>query len=379
MKYISKIAATPGIPAVMPAASIVAMTTVAGQTMPVPGIQRLPQHPFIQRAPIGKIPPVPATLDRAAFEQIMRREFGVKTITTGTQATQESILSGLTISGWQSWAPDEAADEYQQIVDAFRDFRRVFGATPVVSVITFFEKRYDVKNGAVVADDKTGAQFGVTDLTIFKRATTMPVPLPLDRSNVQGKYGPAPPGALGMGYKGSPKAAPLIVPGTHAETFKRAVVHELGHGLASAAMNLPNPASSVDPKMMQDYKKAVGWTDFVPAANGKPAVSEKLFDSKLGKEITRANWNDPEWGEQPVSEYSLDGPGEDFAESVMAFVYNPQVLQKRSPARHKFIDQGRQKWLPRMFTLPPRRPRPFQSPAPEMNDAPDIPAFHHYA
>jgi hypothetical protein len=271
------------------------------------------------------------------------------------------------IAGWQSWAPDAAAGEYQAIVDAFRDFRKVFGTTPVVTDISFFEKRYELSNGVVVALPKTGAQFGVTDLTIFKSSVNMFKSLPLDKSNVQGSYGSAPPMSVGVVYGGSPKAAPLIAPIMPADNFKRAVVHELGHGLQSAAMNLPNPAGAIDPHMLDAYRQAVGWTIFVPAAGNKPAAPPALFDITVQAvkvafnnnarppsqyEITRSNWNDPNWGEQPVSEYSLDSPGEDFADSVMAYVYNPQLLQKRSFARFDFIDKGWQRWLPRMFTPP---------------------------
>jgi len=120
-------------------------------------------------------------------------------------------------------------------------------------------------------------------------------------------------------------------------------------------MNVSKPP---DPDMQKDYNKAVGWTAAVPP---------KLFDITVKAvqtaiaggttppsqyEITLANWNDPTWGEQPVSAYSLDNPGDDFADSVMAFVYNPQMLKKRSPARYNFIDTRRSKWLPGMFSAP---------------------------
>ncbi len=364
--------------------------TVSPAAQPAPAaptsIQRLPNTPVTAKTGTqnNAQAPVAGTMDRAAFEQTMKKEFGVKQVITGTQATQEGIV-GQPIPGWKSWEPDATADEYQQIVDAFRDFRAVFSTTPVVTDITFYECGYDVVNGVVTRDSKTGASFGVTDLTIFKTATTMPVPLPLDRSNAQGKYGSPPPMSLGMSYKGSPKAAPLIVPGTHPENFRRAVVHELGHGLESAAMNLPNPASAADPAMGDDYRKAVGWTSYMPAANNQPAVPPQLYDisvkavqTAIGNgttppsqyQILSTNWNDPSWGEQPVSEYSLDNPGEDFAESVMAYVYNPQVLLQRSPARYNFINTRRLKWLPGMRLI-----RPY----PDYNDAPDRKDLRHYA
>src|ERR1700760_3286094 len=54
--------------------------------------------------------------------------------------------------------------------------------------------------------------------------------------------------------------------------------------------------------------------------------------------VTVSDWNDPKWGEQPISGYSLTGPFEDFAESFMAYVYASAVLKARSPARWSFID-----------------------------------------
>jgi len=336
----------------LPAAQPVAPQTGAAHGFYTGGLQRLP---LIQRAPAkGGKTAAPATLDRVGFEKIMKAEFGVQTIKTGDQATQEGV-AGQTITGWNSWAPDAAAGEYQQIVDAFRDFRKAFTTTPMVTDIVFYEKRYIVVNGTVVPDTDTGAAFGTTDLTIYKTGSHMYKALPLDKSNAQGSYGNAPPGSLGVTYKGDPKSAPLIAPIAWGDNFKRVIAHELGHGLQSAAMNVSN---APDPDMQKDYNKAVGWTVAVPP---------KLFDITVKAvqtaiaggttppsqyEITLANWNDPVWGEQPVSAYSLDNPGDDFADSVMAFVYNPQMLKKRSPARYSFIDSRRSKWLPGMFSAP---------------------------
>ena len=47
------------------------------------------------------------------------------------------------------------------------------------------------------------------------------------------------------------------------------------------------------------------------------------------------------------------GPGEDFAEAVMAYVQEPALLQARSPARFRFIAANRDRWLPHLMQLPP--------------------------
>ncbi len=345
-------------------------TTVQRKCAHCAAEEKLQLKPFIQRDPSkkGAKKTAPAKLDRSGFEQIMQTEFGVKTITTGTQAMQESIV-GQPIPGWAKWEPDVTLDQYQQIVDGFRDFRKVFGATPVITDIIFYEKKYDVVNGKVVADTITGAQTGTTDLTIYKTGSAMYKPLPLDKSNAQGTYASPPPMSLGMSYGGDPKSSPVIAPILWGDNFKRVIAHELGHGLQSAAMNLPNPAGSPDPKMLDDYSKAVGWTPYIPATKSQAAVQPQLYDISVKAVqtaiasgatppaqylITKGNWNDPVWGEQPISEYSLANAGDDFADSVMAFIYNPQVLQKRSPARYNFINTRRQKWLPQMH--PPPKP-----------------------
>ena len=346
-------------------------------TPTAPLIQRVPNTPVATSQPSA----VSAGLmDRAAFVHIMNREFGVTQVITGTQAMQETMV-GQPIPGWQSWEPDAANGEYQQIVDAFYDFRNAFSATPLVTQITFFEKKYILQNGVVTADTLTGAQFGITDLTIFRTGSQMRKPLPLDRSNRQGNY-TTPPGLLGVSYSGSSLAAPLVLPREQGTNFRRVIAHELGHGLQSAAMNLPNPGAAIDPTMQDDYNREVGWTPFIAATGGNPAMAPRLYDISVTAvqvaiqnnttpppqyEITTDNWNDPNWGEQPMTAYSLSNPGDDFADSVMAFVYEPHILQRRSPRRYNFLYTRRPRWLPRMLTKP------------EIGDFPDIPEYRHLA
>ena len=84
--------------------------------------------------------------------------------------------------------------------------------------------------------------------------------------------------------------------------------------------------------------------------------------------ITAADWNDPKWVEQPVSEYSITGgASEDFAEAIMVFVENPALLLARSPARHAFILARMATWQPQ---LSQPRPPAVPGPAPAPNPSP---------
>ena len=62
--------------------------------------------------------------------------------------------------------------------------------------------------------------------------------------------------------------------------------------------------------------------------------------------IAGKNWNSPKWGEQPITNYVLNGAHEDFPESLMAYLYAPQLLEGRSPARFAFIEDNKATWRP---------------------------------
>src|SRR5437764_188114 len=82
------------------------------------------------------------------------------------------------------------------------------------------------------------------------------------------------------------------------------------------------------------------WAPFQPATGTNQAQGPQLFDAgvpavrdalRRGQRppveflITKYNWNLGKWIEQPISEYSTDNPGDDFAEAVMAFVNAPKL------------------------------------------------------
>ena len=114
-----------------------------------------------------------------------------------------------------------------------------------------------------------------------------------------------------------------------------------------------------DRAMIADFRREVGWTTTGPARLfdiGVPAVQRALAvrtTPPANYEITVNNWNSPQWVEQPMTDYSVaGGPGEDFAESVMAFVHEPQVLLSRSPRRYHFLFNRKERWLPGLRRLP---------------------------
>lgn len=134
--------------------------------------------------------------------------------------------------------------------------------------------------------------------------------------------------------------------------MRRLLTHELGHGLAAAA-------HSIEPSLFDDYKREVGWTGTQPPRLfdiGQPAVQSAISAGSPPPaqfEITLDNWNSPQWIEQPVSDYMVTGgPGEDFAEAVMTFVRDPNLLLSRSPHRFRFLRDHKDRWQPGLLQVP---------------------------
>ncbi|HTG33550.1 MAG TPA: DUF4157 domain-containing protein [Thermoanaerobaculia bacterium] len=298
-------------------------------------------------------------MTRSEFEGIMRRRYLVADIHTGTFEEQRVSLprqgtpagSGLTQSVWQSWDPGDASPVYSRIIRAFEEFENRIGGVPPVEQIVFYDMDYEITPaGAAVPRPDTGASFGAGHLTVYRAATTSRKPLPISRSNARGTYPSVVAGVVGV--PGQTPGAPLPVP-TPEQDVTRIVEHEMGHGLAEAAMR-ENPAT------FNEYRRAVGWT---PGLNpelydvGVPAVRTALDNGTpppATHRITEGDWNHPRWIEQPLSDYMVaGGPGEDFAEAVMVYVNNPGLLRSRSPERYRFLDRRRESWLPQLLRRPP--------------------------
>jgi hypothetical protein len=253
---------------------------------------------------------------RLRFEQTMRDRFGVARVRAGTEADQVAEMRRFTptadpsptaIPGWQAWDPDLASDLYADIVAGFEAVARALGGTPAVSEIRFLESDYENVAGAAQRQQRHGAHYSGGLLSIFRRSETAPWALPEGASR---------PGAW----------APVTY-GSRSENRRRIIVHELGHGIAER-FGTPGLAGA-EQGFFAAFNQAAGWTGGHVEQNGTT--------------LTQTNWNDP-WPEQPVSSYSLSNPGEDFAESILAYVERPNVLRARSPARFAFIDSRRASW-----------------------------------
>ena len=321
-------------------------------------------------------PATPALMTKTQFVQTMNNVYGVTTIRVGTMVDQIKSM-GLnpthvtSLPAWIPWDPGASAQIYQDIVDAFSQFNQVFSGFPRVDEILFYDTYYESGTGGIyTANADVAAMFGDTDLSFFKSSSTADKGLPFARSVPSGKYKGGP--VFGLHYGGDPHAAPVGLP-AQSESTKRIVFHELGHGLQVAAVH---PATgkfttpAVDPTISDDYKKAVGRD----ALNSKDlydiGVKQVQSAIKAGTtppaqyQITPANWNDPKWKEQPISEYMVSGDvDDDISEAVMAFVANPLLLKSRSPRRYDFINARKAKWQSR-FSTPVVAGAPATTPSP---------------
>lgn len=296
-------------------------------------------------------PAAAATMSRTDFEEAMRR-FGVTRIATGTQAEQASLLTprggappgGVTLPNWQSWDPGTSSPAYRSIVDSFEDFEARLGGYPVVTEILFFKVDYSVNAAGVgVPEPTTGASFGAGHLTVFEASVTSNRGLPTGRSTAAANY---PQVAVGLS---APAGAPVPLP-TREQSTRRTFTHELGHGLAEAAM-------AADNATFQTYQREIGWSQAQLFDIGVPAVATAIAAGTpppAQYEITAQNWNSSQWIEQPLTAYMVaGGPSEDFAEAAMAFVEEPNLLLARSPRRFRFLDQNKGAWRSRLVERPP--------------------------
>jgi hypothetical protein len=146
------------------------------------------------------------------------------------------------------------------------------------------------------------------------------------------------------GGKGT--SAPLGA-ATRAESQRRTVAHELGHGLERATRSL------------EAFEEAVGWVRvggesrlYDIQGKGVERAIAKRTEPPAAARITKRDWNSGTHLEQPMTEYAVTDSTEDYAESLMAWLYARDVLKARSPARFKFFDdQARRKgWLPKLVT-----------------------------
>ncbi|HEY6477160.1 MAG TPA: DUF4157 domain-containing protein [Polyangia bacterium] len=278
------------------------------------------------------------------FVAFMAAAVGAADVHVGTYSEQDGREGpGIPAQGWTSGDPGPVSDLYGVIADAVRDFSNNFGGLPDVKTVIFFARRYqkDPKTGVVTPDVGTAGSFGAGELVIYTDAAQ-------------------------KGPFTLPKRGGGVDQPTREENVHRVLSHELGHGIAETFHD------RVDPTVFDRWKKEIGWFNNQLYDISQPVVQKAIQAGQKPPDermvgiqsypvlIQKGNWDSTLFGERPISAYSLDNPGEDFAESVMAFVEAPSILAARSPRRFAFIQSVQQKVVPLLSTLP--RPGDFPTP-----------------
>ncbi|HZY35745.1 MAG TPA: hypothetical protein VFE53_03810 [Mucilaginibacter sp.] len=335
-------------------ANIIQRIPIQGNGTPTSGQQVVnqTQTPSLSKRQIPQ-----GAISRADFENYVTTYYGVADVHNGTKTEQEGELTPRnsvkpSISNWNDWSPGATSEDYSNIIQAIEDVAASFGAIPKITKIIFYEMYYETDpTGISVARSDVGASFGVGQLRIYK-AYSKTRGFPVARSNAQGNY---PPVGIAISGPGSSPGAPTPYQGKD-KSLKESIAHELGHGIAEAAQ-------ASDPKALDNFNSTVGWVGTSSPALydiGQQAVQSAITNNTappVQYKIEPSNWNDPKWIEQPMTDYSvIGGPGEDFAESIAAFVYANATLQARSPKRFKFISDGMPTWTQQMKYMPPIKP-----------------------
>lgn len=307
------------------------------------------------RAPLSARPtsmhlqPAPAATGMSR-EDLARKLKGIYghdiTIEVGDKARQTKELGGPAAKrklpdDWKAWDPGANAPIYDEILGAFEDFGREVGGVPNIKGIVFYDVRYLYdKDDNVIADPNAGAEImrkkGIINVY---RASLFETPAAEGTSTIHSAGIPTPTRRSKAGRKG---LAPVVFP-PRAESQRRTIAHELGHGVERASGSLA------------EFEKAVGWVDVdgdkrlydIQAKGVKRAIA-KAAEPPASARITKADWSSGKHLEQPFSEYAVSDPAEDYAESISAWIYSRSVLEVRSPARFKFFNDAekRKGWLP---------------------------------
>jgi hypothetical protein len=311
--------------------------------------------PLSARPVTAHLQPAPpkTSLTRDELRKKLKVIFGhdVK-VEVGDKASQTKELEGPAAKrklpdDWKAWDPGESAPLYDEILGAVEDFVREVGGVPDLGRIVFYDVRYVFDADLnVVADTQAAAEIKrkkgmmfVYSAALFPQTTavggtrTTGIPL-VSKASTRGRKGIAP--------------VNIAPP---AQSQRHTIAHELGHGLERATHSL------------DEFEQAVGWVDgqrlYDIRAKGVKDALAKPVEPPAAARITKKNWNAATHKEQPMSEYAVTDSTEDFAESTMAWVYEPTVLKARSPARFRFFSEhARLKdWLPKLIT-------PAATPAP---------------
>ena len=302
------------------------------QRVPIPNQQSRRRNPLRVSSGLRHRPR--GIITRQFFDNYLRTHFNVSDIHTGTKQEQERRstrrnVPPVTIPNWQRWDPGSASQDYSSIINGIEDMIDTLGAMPRLDRVIFFKVDYEPnpQTGVGVPQRSVGASYGAGELTIYEAYTGSTRPA-ISISTVSGTN----------------QASP-----DRDRDIRETIIHELGHGVAEAAM-------AEDMQTFIRFRALVGWIGSPPQLFdiGQPTVRAAIANNTAppsSHRITRSRWNDHTVSEQPMSDYAVrGGPGEDFAESITAYVMNLSVLQQRSPRRFQFIRNNMQHWIRSMNT-----------------------------
>ena len=319
-----------------------------------PGAAPRGRVPLAARAIAVRRQPAPAKagMTRDDLAKKLKVIFGhdIK-IEVGDKERQTRELGGRTEirklpDNWKKWDPGASSPLYDEILGAVEDFGREIGGVPDIGQIVFYDVRYDYDDQLkVVADTSTAAQINRSKGIMFVyRAALFETEVVAGGRGLKssGMYLPSRRSTPGKQGTSAPMGA-----ATRAESQRRTIAHELGHGLERATRSL------------DEFEQTVGWVRvgreprlYDIQAKGVTAAIAKGVEPPAAARITKSDWNSGTHLEQPMTEYAVTNSTEDYAESLMAWLYARDVLKARSPARFKFFDdQARRKgWLPQLVT-----------------------------
>jgi hypothetical protein len=260
-------------------------------------------------------------IGRADFEKVMKSRYGVKSIRDGT--FQDQAFGTMKLADWKGWSVSPSSPVYGLILEAFASLEKTFGGLPPVNEIVFFDAEYHRDdNGGPVRDTSTGASYQSGLMVIYSAVQTGN-----QMFNLQGVFD-------------SPNQA---------QSVRRNIVHELGHGIAETALTQKtNEPPGADPDLFKEYRLAVGWKDeklYDIQENAVKAAFKNNTEPPAQFQIVQGNVDTKPWKELPLTKYMVVNSAEDFAEAIMAYVNEPERLKKHSPARYTFIDTHKSRWV----------------------------------
>ncbi|MDQ6623369.1 MAG: hypothetical protein M3Y86_07785 [Verrucomicrobiota bacterium] len=261
-------------------------------------------------------------MSRLEFDKVMKNRYGLKSVRTGT--FEDQAFGNLKRADWTSWDPGTASPTYAWIVEAFASIEKTFGGTPAVEEIAFFANEYEKNDqGDAVKVSDVGASYSAGRLVIYQSVVQSNMMFNLQKELER----PAP-----------------------EQATKRNITHELGHGIAETALTQgSDKPPGADPDLFKEYRAEVGWSDDDKLYD----IQEPAVQSALAKKatppaefrITPNNVATHDWKERPLTSYMATNAAEDFAEAIMAYVNEPERLKVLSPARFRFIEKHKARWI----------------------------------